>query len=269
MKKTILLTGATDGIGLETAKALATQGHTLLIHGRNQAKVEKVKTALLALSETKNIEGYVADFSNLEAVHNFAEEILQKHTKIDVLINNAGIFKTPNPLTEEGLDIRFVVNTLAPYLLTQKLMPLFNASSRVINLSSAAQAPVDLEALRGNISLTDSTAYAQSKLAITMSTNHLANHAGKKAPLFVSINPASFLGSKMVQEAYGMAGKDLSIGSDILIHASLSDEFKKASGKYFDNDIGQFSLPHRDALNPEKCAEVVEEIEKLLGHLDS
>ena len=265
MKKTILLTGASDGIGLETAKILAQEGHHLLIHGRSEAKVQKVKETLLSMNEEENIESYVADLSKLDEVQNFADEVLKKHTKLDVLINNAGVFKTPNSITADGLDVRFVVNTIAPYLLTQKLMPLLDVSSRVVNLSSAAQAPVDLEALNGKVALQDSPAYAQSKLAVTMWTNHLANSSGENAPLFVSVNPASFLGSKMVKEAYGVAGKDLSIGSDIIIRAALSDEFENASGKYFDNDIGQFTAPHPDALSTQKCARVVATIEDILS----
>lgn len=265
MKKTILLTGTTDGIGLETAKILAQEGHHLLIHGRSEAKVQKVKETLLSMSEEENIESYVADLSKLNEVKHFADEVLQKHTKIDVLINNAGVFKTPHNTTADGLDVRFVVNTIAPYLLTQKLMPLLDVSSRVVNLSSAAQAPVDLEALNGKVALQDSPAYAQSKLGVTMWTNHLANRSGENTPLFVSVNPASFLGSKMVKEAYGVAGKDLSIGSDMIIRAALSDEFKNASGKYFDNDIGEFTEPHPDALNTEKCASVVATIEGILS----
>jgi hypothetical protein len=83
-------------------------------------------------------------------------------------------------------------------------------------------------------------------------------------PAVIAVNPASFLGSKMVRMAYGMEGKDLSIGADILTRAALSDEFSDASGKYYDNDIGQFTSPHPDALNVQKCEKVVSAIETIL-----
>ena len=139
MTKTILLTGATDGIGFETAKMLAAQGHTLLLHGRNAEKLQKVKAQLAG--ET-TLESYVADLSRLDDVETLAGAITDNHETLDVLINNAGVFKTPNALTDDGFDVRFMVNTIAPYLLTQKLLPLMNPQSRVINLSwSLAQAP--------------------------------------------------------------------------------------------------------------------------------
>lgn len=87
---------------------------------------------------------------------------------------------------------------------------------------------------------------------------------GKNGPMIVAVNPRSMLGSKMVKEAYGVDGGDLRVGGDILCHAALSDEFADASGKYFDNDIGQFSTPHPDALNPQKCEAVVRVIEKVM-----
>lgn len=90
------------------------------------------------------------------------------------LINNAGVFGTADPTTPDGLDIRFTVNTIAPHLLTKWLLPLIESSGRVINLSSAAQAPVDPDALLGRIKLSDGMAYAQSKLAITMRSHHMA-----------------------------------------------------------------------------------------------
>lgn len=261
MVKTILLTGATDGIGFETAKKLVANGHNLLIHGRSPAKLNQVLDQLNQLSGAGEVEGYLADLSDLSAVATLAAEVKANQSHIDVLINNAGIFKTPNPITANGQDIRFVVNTLAPYLLTQQLMPLMNSSSRVVNLSSAAQAPVDLDALSGKKLIGEEfSAYAQSKLAITIWSREMAKTEG---PAVIAVNPGSLLASKMVKEGFGVVGKDLSIGADILIRAALSDEFASASGKYFDNDSGQFADPHPEVFDPVKVRKVMDIIQQL------
>jgi len=262
MHKTILITGATDGIGLATAKILASQGHRMLIHGRSANKLARVKAELAA--QGHQVEGYLADLSDLKQVEKLATEVAANHERLDVLINNAGIFKTSTPLTADGLDVRFVVNTLAPYLLTRRLLPLLGNSGRVVNLSSAAQAPVDLEALAGKQRLDDMPAYAQSKLAITMWTCHLAQELGESGPLIVAVNPGSLLATRMVKEGFGVAGNDIGIGADILIQAALSEEFADASGRYFDNDVRRFNDPHPDGLDERKCAELVKAIEAIL-----
>lgn len=263
MRKTILLTGATDGIGLETAKRLTKLGHTLLLHGRNETKLAQAKQSLITLNQQAQIETYIADLSNLAEVANLAELIKQQHNNIDVLINNAGIYTTPTPITSSGHDVRFVVNTLAPYVLTERLLPLLNNTGRVINLSSAAQASVNLDALTGEQKLTDSAAYAQSKLAITMWTFYLAQQQESRFPTFIAVNPASFLGSKMVKQAYGMAGKDISIGAEVLERAALSETFKGITGKYFDNDVSDWVRPHPDALNQEKNQALINVLQQI------
>lgn len=261
MKKTILITGSTDGIGLETAKMFVLEGHQVLIHGRNKEKVEKVKEQLESLNKDTRVQSFIADLSNLNEVKELANNILEQYKKLDVLINNAGVYKVPETRTADGLDIRFMVNTIAPYLLTQLLMPLLGSASRVINLSSAAQASVSLEALQGKIQLSDGEAYAQSKLAITMWSFYLAKTLKNNPPMIVAINPASLLGSKMLKDAYGIAGKDLMIGANILYRAALLKEFSDATGKYFDNDLGEFASPHSDALDLKKCQDIVKIIQ--------
>lgn len=262
--KTILVTGATDGIGLETAKMLASKGHHLLLHGRNPEKLKKVASMLSELANGVSVETYRADLSCMSEVEALAAAVTAGHDKLDVLINNAGVLKVNQPITQDGLDVRIVVNTLAPYLLTQRLLPLLGTSGRVINLSSAAQAPVDPQALAGQVELGDMAAYAQSKLALTMWSRSMALSLQDKGPIIVAVNPGSLLASKMVKEGFGMAGKDLAIGVDILVRAALSDEFAAASGQYFDNDSGQFASPHPDALNAQKSAQVVQAIETIL-----
>lgn len=264
MKKTILITGSTDGIGLETAKMLVSAGHTVLLHGRNSAKLEDAAAALSALPGGGRVESYLADLSRMAEVEALATAVAERHNALDVLINNAGIFKTANAITEDGLDVRFVVNTLAPYLLTRRLLPLLGPAARVINLSSAAQAPVDPDALAGRVRLADMPAYAQSKLALTMWSRHLALSLGENGPTIIAVNPGSLLASKMVKEGFGVAGNDISIGADILVRAALSDEFAAASGLYFDNDAGRFASPHPDALDPGKAAAIVRAIEDCL-----
>ncbi len=248
--KTILITGATDGIGLETAKLFTKEGHRLLIHGRNQAKLENIKNELLKLNSDAEIELYLADFAILQDVFSMANRVLTQEKKLDVLINNAGIFVVAEyeAITKDKFDIRFQVNTIAPYILTKQLMPLLSIGSRVINLGSAAQAPVDLQALTLHTAISTNEAYAQSKLALMMWSMEMAESPSNKATI-ISVNPKSFLGSKMVHEAYGQKGYDLSIGAEILYKAALSDEFKNANGMYFDNDYARFSDPHPFALN--------------------
>lgn len=263
MQKTMLLTGATDGIGLATANMLIAQGHTVLLHGRNAAKLEAVANDLAALSGGGCTESYVADLSDMTEVEALAKAVAEKHATLDVLINNAGVFKTADPVTSDGLDVRFAVNTLAPYLLTQRLLPLLGTTGRVVNLSSAAQAPVDVKAIAGSVRMDDMAAYAQSKLAITMWSRAMAQ-ANPDGPMVVAVNPGSLLASKMVVEGFGVAGKDINIGADILIRAALSDEFADASGKYFDNDAGRFATPHPDGLDDGKIAAVMGAIEGVL-----
>ncbi len=268
MTKTILLTGATDGIGFETAKVLAGLGHVLLIHGRSDAKLANTKIQLEKIEGAGVIETYRADLSSMPDVQALADAVKSGHANVDILINNAGVYNLANAVAASGHDLRFLVNTVAPYLLTKELLPSMPADGRVINLSSAAQSPVNLQALQGGVPLSDGAAYGQSKLAITMWSFHLAQELGDHGPAIIAVNPASFLGSKMVKEAYGMEGNDLSIGADILVRAALDDEFKSATGRYYDNDQQSFSNPHRDALDAHKNAQLVSAIETLLPTLN-
>lgn len=259
MTKTILVTGSTDGIGLMTAQKLAADGHRVLLHGRSAAKLEAAAANIQGTVET-----YVADLSDMSAVRALASDVLARHSTLDVLINNAGVLRAQNPILENGLDIRFVVNTYAPYLLTELLLPIIPQDGRVVNLSSAAQAPVDLDAMLGQRALDEMGAYAQSKLAITIWTREWAKEL-PNGPAMIAVNPGSLLASKMVKEGFGVPGKDMNIGADILIDAALAPHFADATGKYFDNDSGSFAAPHPAALDATHSADVMAKIKTILN----
>ena len=266
MKK-ILITGATDGIGFETAKLLAKLGHKLIIHGRNPVKLQSTLESLTVINPKTKVESFAADLSNLVEVKKFISDIKDKHQKIDVIINNAGVLKTQNPILDNGFDVRFIVNTISPYLITKELAPLLAEDGRVVNLSSAAQAPVNIKALLGTEQVEeDFQAYAQSKLALTIWSQELKNDF-KESQVIVAVNPGSLLASKMVKDGFGVAGSDLSIGADILVRAALSDEFSDKSGKYYDNDSKQFARPHNEAEDATKCSEVLKAIERVIEQL--
>lgn len=264
MGKIILVTGSTDGIGLATSRMLVSMGHHVLLHGRNPARLEEAEKTLSVLTGGGRVESYVADLSLIAHVEALAKAVAEKHAKLDVLINNAGVYNASDPVTHDGLDVRFAVNTIAPYLLTQRLLRLLGTSGRVVNLSSAAQSPVDPRALTGQGHLSYDAAYAQSKLALTMWSRHMALSLKDSGPAIISVNPGSMLGSKMVKDAFGVDGGDIRIGVEIVSRAALADEFATASGQYFDNDSGQFASPHSDALNPQKCEAIVRVIEAVL-----
>lgn len=257
MTKKILITGGTDGIGLLTARKLAEAGHHVMLHGRSQAKLSAAATEIGAT------ETYLADFSRLDDVVAMSDAILERCDRLDVLINNAGILKSSDPRTQSGRDIRFEVNALAPYLLTRSVLPILPTEGRIVNLSSAAQARVDIDAMSHFRPMNDMDAYAQSKLALTIWSVEMAKEH-PDGPIVVAVNPGSFLASKMVHEGFGIGGNDLNIGADSLIRAALSDEFRDASGKYFDNDSGAFAAPNAAALNAAHSADVMAAIRSLL-----
>ncbi|HBM38367.1 MAG TPA: oxidoreductase [Sulfitobacter sp.] len=259
MTKTILITGATDGIGLLTANTLTAEGHNVLLHGRSADKLEAA-----AREVGGNPETYRADLSLLEDVNALVADVCAKHDTLDVLINNAGVLKVPNTQTDSGLDVRFMVNTIAPWALTVGLLPIIPKDGRVVSLSSAAQAPVNIKAMRSEQQLGHNEAYAQSKLALTIWSQELAREH-PDGPVFVSVNPGSLLATKMVKESYGMAGNDLRIGADILRRAAVSEEFANASGQYYDNDAGRIARPHPAAADRAHVAQLMAAIRELAG----
>lgn len=267
MKKHILITGSTDGIGKLAAINLAKEGHFIYIHGRHPEKTAAVIAEIKEVSKNQNIKGFVADFSDLAAVRQMAQQINADVDvpKIDVLINNAGVLKSPMSHNDDGIDLRFAVNYLAPYLLTKELMPLLKrgVTPRVINLSSAAQAPVSQEVLLGEVTQPANATYAQSKLALTMWSFHLAKTTPDIA--VIAVNPGSLLNTNMVKESYGYHWSPADKGANILYELAVSNDYEGVTEKYFDNDQETFGKAHVDAYDQAKIDQLIKVTEGLLS----
>ena len=264
----ILITGSTDGIGKLAALKMANEGHQVYLHGRNASKLEKVIAELKHESRNDNIDGFVADFSDLQQVRKMAEEVNSKITNIDVLINNAGVFKSSHPITKDGYDIRIVVNYYAPFVFTNAILDTIKKSRepRIINLSSAAQSNVSLDLLNGDITVSDQEAYAQSKLAILMWSFYLAKQESDVA--VAALNPGSLLNTNMVKEAYGRFWSPADKGADIIYDLALTKTAKEIDGKYFDNDRGGFGPAHPDAYISKIEKELIEKTNDIVSAID-
>ncbi len=266
--KTVLITGSTDGIGKLTAHRLVEAGHHVVLHGRSANKLDRVIHELKLEFSNAKVSGYVSDFSDLNAVKRMGKEVSHQFSTIDVLINNAGVFATPNPITANGLDMRFVVNFLAPFVLTNEVLPAISNApdGRIINLSSAAQDTVSLQALKGEIKLDARQAYGQSKLALTMWTHHLVKQLGGTPVRAVAVNPGSLLNTKMVAEAFGQHWSPATKGANILFELAVADAVEKPSGLYFDNDAGDYGQAHPDAYDQGKIEALITTTEILLNN---
>ncbi len=258
MSKRIFITGSTDGIGLMAANELTQKGHEVILHGRSDAKIEKAKQEI-----GSNLDGFAADLGDFSQVRAMAQAIQAKYDRLDVLINNAGVLKLDNPLNADGLDLRFVVNTLSPYLLTRELQSIIPATGRVVNVASAAQQPVDIDAMQGKKPIDQMSAYSQSKMGLIIWTNEMAAKS-QGEPEYVSLNPGSLLSTKMAKDAFGTVRNDASLGSDILQKAALDESFANANGKYYDTDNQRFAAPNSWALNETNSQSVMHAIEDLV-----
>ena len=192
--KVILITGASDGIGKETAKALAKQGHTIIMHGRNPQKTKSAYEEVKTKSGNNNIEYLVADFLSLAEIKRFADNIKQKYDRLDVLVNNAGAqFTGKRETTDEGHEKTMSINVFAPHLLTILLLPLLkkSPSARVVTVASAAHKMAgkptltDIE-LKNNYSM--GKAYGLSKLYVIWIMRHFVSEMAKAGISNITFN---------------------------------------------------------------------------------
>ncbi len=267
-EQTILLTGATDGIGQRAAHDLARLGARVLLHGRNAERGAAVLEEVRRATGNDQLAYYQADLASLDAVRHLAESVQSDYPHLDVLVNNAGVLggrDEPRTLSEDGHELRMAVNYLAPFLLTHLLLPALRraAPSRVVNVSSTAQQPVDFDDLMFERHFDTMQAYAQSKLALTMFSIDLAERVQGDGITVVSLHPGSLLDTKMVRQTFGSAWGSAQAGADAIVHLVSSDAIPAKTGCYFDQQ--HESRAHPQAYDPEARRQLWEISAQLTG----
>ncbi len=250
---TILITGATDGVGRITADILTRQGHEVLLHGRSEEKLKQTLNELLMVPSAR-VESFCADLASLAEVRKMAETIGERHPKLDALINNAGVgpgaVGASRQVSSDGHELRFQVNYLAPALLTQLLLPSLRAAhGRVVHVASAAQEVLEFDDLMCERNYSGMKAYACSKLAILMNALTLAdqerdNETGVTAN---ALDPGSMLNTKMVREAMGQGYGRAEDGAEAQAFLATNDTVSGITGRYFLQK--EQAQPHPQALD--------------------
>lgn len=207
---TILVTGATDGLGKQVARDLTARDAMVLLHGRDAARGVAALREIREATGNEKLHFYLADFSALAQVRHLAGEIMADHGRLDVLINNAGIGSGPSGDTRratsrDGHELRFAVNYLAPFLLTELLRSLLlrSAPARIVNVMSVGQSPIGFDDVMLELGYDGARAYSRSKLAQVMFTFALAERLEGTGVTATCLHPASLMDTKMVFETFG------------------------------------------------------------------
>ncbi|MGW1957525.1 SDR family NAD(P)-dependent oxidoreductase [Streptomyces sp. NPDC001920] len=231
---TVLLTGATSGLGRHVAFELVRAGHRVLAHGRDAERTEGLVEELRAEGEA---EGFVADLASLGQVRELAAHVAGAHPELDVLINNAAVGAGPpgsgRELSADGHELRLAVNYLAPVALTRALLPVLrsNAPARVVNVGSAGQEPLDFgdpESARGYSGL---SAYCRAKFALAAYTFVLAEELRGTGVSVNVLHPATHGDTAMVREGGFPPRHRVADGAPGVLALATRD---LGTGRYFD-----------------------------------
>lgn len=238
---TVLVTGASDGIGWGAARELAARGATVLLHGRDPGRLAAARDAIAEEAGSAKLETYIADFSSLAAVRRLADEVAAGHGKLDVLLNNAGIGRGPRGAqtreeSADGFELRFHVNYLAPFALQHHLLPLLRGSApaRIVNVASIGQTPIDFDDVMLERRYDSMRAYCQSKLALVMASFELAQRVDPREVTVNALHPGTLLDTKMVREGFGAPMGPVETGIDAEVYLATSPDLDGVTGEYFD-----------------------------------
>jgi NAD(P)-dependent dehydrogenase (short-subunit alcohol dehydrogenase family) len=234
----VLVTGSTDGIGKQTAIDLARLGHHVIVHGRNAAKTEAARQAVSAAAPSATVDAVHFDLSSLADVRRGAVEVLKRFPRLDVLLNNAGILAQQRSVTVDGFEATFAVNHLAPFLLTNLLLPILQGEpARIVNVSSMVhmRGHLDFDDLQLERGYSAYGAYGQSKLANVLFTRELARRLDVKKVTVNALHPG-VINTKLLREGFNMAsGGSLEDGAKTSVYVATSPALKSVTGGYFNN----------------------------------
>ncbi len=257
----VLVTGATDGLGRGVATALAAEGATLLLHGRSPERLDAVVEEIGAETGNANLRPYRADLASLDDVRRVADEVVGQESRLDTLVNNAGVGTTlpgdgERLVSADGYELRFAVNYLSGFLLTHRLVELLAASApaRIVNVSSAGQAPIDFDDVMLEHGYSGTRAYAQSKLAQVMFTIDLAEELRDRGVTVNCLHPATYMPTKMVLHARGEGLSPLEDGVRATVRLVASPELDGVTGRYFNGEVE--TDPHPQAHDAAARAEL-------------
>ncbi|HYW64836.1 MAG TPA: SDR family NAD(P)-dependent oxidoreductase [Bradyrhizobium sp.] len=236
--KTALITGSTDGVGRYVAGTLAAAGAKVLIHGRDRGRAESL-AAEIGREGHGEVMFYQADLSSLAGTRRLADAVLADHQRLDLFISNAGIGSRSGGAgrleSADGYELRFAVNYLAGFLLAHLLLPVLKASapSRIVNVASLGQHPIDFDDVMLTRDYSGSRAYAQSKLAQIMFTIDLARELEGSRVTVNSLHPATYMNTTMVREGGIAPMSTVEQGGDAILHLATGDDLAGKSGLFF------------------------------------
>jgi len=234
---TVLVTGSTDGIGRATAMELAGMGARTLVHGRDAGRVASAVQAVRRATGNESVDGLVADFASLAEVRRLADDVIANASRLDVLINNAGVYVRRRELSKDGYELTFAVNHLAPFLLTNLLRPLLeeSAPARVVTVSSIAHysARLDLSNLQSEHGYDGYDAYALSKLCNVLFTTELADRLAGTGVTANSLHPG-IISTKLLTAGFpGSRGTSVAQGAATPVYLAASPDVAQSTGLYF------------------------------------
>lgn len=231
--KTVLITGSTDGLGREVALRVADLGANVIVHGRNRQRGAAVVEAITKAGRG-SARFYAADLASLAEVRQLAQSLLRDYPRIDVLVNNAGIWnRGERQVSRDGHELHFAVNYLSGFLLTHMLLPrvVDAAPSRIINVASAAQSPIDFTDVMLERPGRAAQGYGQSKLAQILFTMDLAADLQGKGVTVVALHPATMMNTTMVQRSGLPARTTVDEGAEALVRLITAPGIE--TGQYF------------------------------------
>jgi NAD(P)-dependent dehydrogenase (short-subunit alcohol dehydrogenase family) len=240
-EQVILVTGATDGLGRGVAQRLAAGGATVLVHGRDDARGGATIRDIRDATGNERLRWFRADLASLADVRALAERVAAEEPRLDALVNNAGIGTTlpgdgARQVSADGYELRFQVNYLAPYLLTRLLLPVLerSAPARIVNVSSAGQAPIDFDDVMLERHYEGYLAYCRSKLAQILFTVDLAAELADRGVTVNALHPGTFMPTKIVTHAGVDPLTPLEQGVDATVGLATDPAFDGVTGRYFD-----------------------------------